>query len=207
METPEFKTGQEVWYKGPENRPECLCVVTGIKGYLYELSYNGRPFGVTIAEYLRPVAPAEKPDLDLLRRQVTALEGSVMKWERVVQDGTGGRSAADCPCCQEFRKQRDSITDFCSGCPIREKTGKDGCLGTPFKDYCNAKQAGLDSAAFYAVRELRFLISLEDEYRKKLLDGIYAKAEKERERPPKDWFWVKLPLDVTLEALKKTKGR
>jgi len=68
--------------------------------------------------------------LALLRRQVTALKSSVLKWQKVVFEEGIDLGSDNCDCCQEFASQ-----DFCSyscSCPIVIETGDACCDSTPY---------------------------------------------------------------------------
>lgn len=55
-----------------------------------------------------------------------ALEGSIAKWERIV-NGTGvDKGHENCPLCREF------YGHGCRGCPVQEHTGRMECGGTPY---------------------------------------------------------------------------
>lgn len=58
-------------------------------------------------------------------KTLTALQGSIQKWERIVK-GTGiDMGKKDCPLCVLF---------YCNGCLI-EKKGYYHCLGTPYQKW------------------------------------------------------------------------
>ena len=84
-----------------------------------------------------------------------ALEGSIAKWEAIV-DGTGiDKGVANCPLCHLF-----SYTKDCKGCPVAEVSGDTGCNNTPYVAYSRAKRLSLDSITEAAQAELDFLKSL-----------------------------------------------
>jgi hypothetical protein len=65
-------------------------------------------------------------------KTLTALRGSIAKWEAIVA-GTGtDRGAENCPLCHLF------IKDGCQGCPVLERSKQSGCKGTPYEDYIHA---------------------------------------------------------------------
>jgi hypothetical protein len=86
-----------------------------------------------------------------------ALEGSIAKWQAIV-DGTGvDRGADNCPLCKMF------ISKNCRGCPVRERTGFGGCGNTPYREYvvhAFARGSGDLLALELARKELEFLESL-----------------------------------------------
>ena len=91
-------------------------------------------------------------------KTLTALRGSIAKWEAIVA-GTGeDLGYKNCPLCAEFWD--DGV---CSGCPVSDATGEAGCAGTPYDDYLDhEKGAGLDSLDAHetAVRMRDFLVGL-----------------------------------------------
>lgn len=62
---------------------------------------------------------------------LTALRGSIAKWEAIV-NGTGqDKGTKNCPLCQMFF----NVTGNCDGCPVKESSGQSGCDGTPYDHY------------------------------------------------------------------------
>lgn len=57
-----------------------------------------------------------------------ALEGSIAKWEAIVA-GTGvDYGDMNCPLCV----MADERGDGCNCCPVCQKTGSEGCAGSPY---------------------------------------------------------------------------
>ena len=80
---------------------------------------------------------------DMDERTLTALEGSIAKWQAIV-DGTGLDKGADnCPLCNEFSNVSDADadgdeawrSDGCDGCPVSEKAGTSSCGRTPYEEW------------------------------------------------------------------------
>ena len=92
---------------------------------------------------------------------LTALQGSIEKWEAIVNGIGTDQGASNCPLCALFLpplwidkpNQRP-----CEGCPVYEKTGIVFCEGSPYEDFCNAEEDS-DMEAL-AQEELDFLKSL-----------------------------------------------
>lgn len=64
-------------------------------------------------------------------RTLTALQGSIAKWEAVA-DGSGvDHGDANCPLCQVFNDGKHC----CDGCPVKQETGRGGCEDTPFDEW------------------------------------------------------------------------
>ncbi len=59
-------------------------------------------------------------------------------WEDNVETASDGffikRDPSSCSYCENFRKADSSFMMCCSGCPVFEDTGLNGCLNTPYKD-------------------------------------------------------------------------
>jgi len=69
-------------------------------------------------------------------KTLTALQGSIAKWEAIV-NGTGYDEGCDnCPLCKEFANQYSQepawAQDGCSGCPVAQKAGNSSCGRTPY---------------------------------------------------------------------------
>lgn len=61
-------------------------------------------------------------------RTLTALRGSIKKWDDIVA-GTGRDESSDnCPLCVEF----NTDTSLCDECPVAIATGEYLCQGTPY---------------------------------------------------------------------------
>lgn len=89
-------------------------------------------------------------------RTLKALKGSIAKWEAIVA-GTGtDEGPRNCPLCVEF------WGDYCKGCPVRDKTGHHGCIGTPYAEWERADVTAATTPALVALAqaELDFLRSL-----------------------------------------------
>lgn len=104
-----------------------------------------------------------------------ALDSSIDHWKRMrdgkrrktcslrsfIDDGLEWPCAPDCALCRNFSLKNNS----CNGCPIKEKTGKDDCDGTPYMDALNAYiRHGVDSEQFKAASQkmINFLESLRE---------------------------------------------
>lgn len=98
---------------------------------------------------------------------VDLLHKAVLKWNEVCMGLTGAREF-QCPLCVRFRRRYVSVMpgsllkDSCSGCPVREKTGKDMCLHSPYIDWKKASMDGYCTVGSAEQSEalLIFLISL-----------------------------------------------
>lgn len=81
-----------------------------------------------------------------------ALEGSVRKWEGIVEGTVEDLGSFNCPLCHIFPYNEGS--DVCGGCPVKATTGQGECQGTPYDDYIR------ENSVENAQREVDFLISL-----------------------------------------------
>lgn len=109
------------------------------------------------------------------------LEESIKHWERLA---SGNRNkdeqfgSDDCALCKEYYGQPnvEDINTYCDGCPVKLKTGKSHCYGSPFDkirelDYAYHKESEEYSVEQFmntqefkeaAKLELEFLISLRE---------------------------------------------
>jgi len=60
---------------------------------------------------------------------LTALRGSIAKWEAIVAGHGSDEGDRNCPLCQLFFKNPG-----CVGCPVAEATGLSACSGSPYED-------------------------------------------------------------------------
>jgi len=73
-------------------------------------------------------------------KTLKALKGSIVKWEKIVA-GTGtDDGCSNCPLCVLFHDSSDEGI-MCEGCPVRGRTGRDGCSDTPYDDWYDTKLA------------------------------------------------------------------
>lgn len=98
---------------------------------------------------------------------IKALRGSIKKWKSIVA-GTGkDEGVSNCPLCKLF------FHKDCEGCPVKEKTGEECCIGSPYEEYDDAADEGIfeenvwnfrdatpEELTKLAQAELDFLISL-----------------------------------------------
>jgi hypothetical protein len=98
-------------------------------------------------------------------KTLKALEGSIIKWEKIV-DGKGIDNGIDnCPLCKRFHLGKD-----CVGCPVFAKTGIYGCDRTPYDEWhkhhsikhrdCIHCEINCKTCKKLAQKELAFLKSL-----------------------------------------------
>jgi hypothetical protein len=87
---------------------------------------------------------------------LTALRGSIAKWEGIVAGTDVDRGASNCPLCQLFRPQ-GAYNSPCRGCPVYQDTGLKGCEGTPY-DHYNSDGEGAKALAQAEVDYLKSLL-------------------------------------------------
>ena len=65
-----------------------------------------------------------------------ALRGSIKKWERIVASShSKDYGTENCPLCLVFLQSKDFLTEYCVGCPVSAKTGREGCAGSPYVEW------------------------------------------------------------------------
>lgn len=86
-----------------------------------------------------------------------ALQGSIAKWEAIVAGNGVDEGPDNCPLCKLFHPSvaPDDGRQNCDGCPVKAKTGRSYCAGSPYDEYA---EGGTSRAQ--AKRELKFLQSL-----------------------------------------------
>jgi len=67
-------------------------------------------------------------------RTLKALRGSIKKWELIVLGRKEDTGTNNCPLCAEFYFPVDQ-RGICGGCPVKEATGKSGCVGSPYTEW------------------------------------------------------------------------
>lgn len=88
-----------------------------------------------------------------------ALLKSIEHWGRIARRVPGETGDAEsCALCELFHRGYGARRP-CTGCPVKEKTGKPFCQNTPHRAYRNSID-GSPAEAFAAIRMLRFLVSL-----------------------------------------------
>jgi hypothetical protein len=90
-----------------------------------------------------------------------ALNGSIRKWEKIVNDGAVDEHIDGCPLCILFYEYS------CDGCPVFYKTGFRRCENTPHETwtmYCDEEDKDYEvfdeESRGFALAELNFLKSL-----------------------------------------------
>ena len=70
------------------------------------------------------------------KKTLTALRGSIAKWEKIAA-GTGvDKATQNCPLCKIFNNDDSAETDLqCKGCPVMAATHQWGCLNTPYEQW------------------------------------------------------------------------
>jgi hypothetical protein len=94
------------------------------------------------------------------RKTAKALEGSIKKWEAIVAGTAGDKGDDNCPLCKLFLWLQD-----CEGCPVKEKTGRMSCEGSPYDRWLNMEwsydqRADTPERKLAAKAMLKFLESL-----------------------------------------------
>lgn len=70
-------------------------------------------------------------------KTLKALRQSVEKWRKnqeATRPGDAALGPLNCALCAMFRVVHAASEIDCSGCPVKERTGEDGCGGTPYSD-------------------------------------------------------------------------
>ena len=93
-------------------------------------------------------------------RTLKALHGSVRKWIKIYEGKEMDCGIHNCPLCAEFYE------NWCAGCPVKDKTRRIQCAGSPYRSFVRAERKYLSHAMNEhlvqeaAAAEALFLISL-----------------------------------------------
>jgi hypothetical protein len=66
------------------------------------------------------------------KKTLKALEGSIKKWKKISAGKGLDLGTINCPLCQIFYRRKGDFA-HCEGCPVKKKTGKTCCYGTPYE--------------------------------------------------------------------------
>jgi hypothetical protein len=101
------------------------------------------------------------------KKTLAALEGSIRKWEGIINDGKED-TIESCHLCRMYHEEftgYEGVT--CKGCPVAEKTGRPYCEGSPYEEWSNydyendmSGKVTDDRSRELAIEELEFLKSL-----------------------------------------------
>jgi len=105
---------------------------------------------------------------------LSALKGAIEKWERILKGEGIDEGTNNCPLCELFFEEvHPDVTDYegCYGCPVRSRTKRGGCQGTPYSIWASEAFARHGRLRKYwtadtpelralALEELNFLKSL-----------------------------------------------
>lgn len=64
--------------------------------------------------------------------QLTALQGSIAKWQAIYEGTEEDRGSDNCPCCVRYLSVGASSEKACTGCPVAISTGLAHCDDTPY---------------------------------------------------------------------------
>ncbi len=61
---------------------------------------------------------------------LTAIRGSIKKWEQILNYKQEDKGADNCPLCSLYY-----YNEHCIGCPVVVVTGRSRCVGSPYDDW------------------------------------------------------------------------
>jgi hypothetical protein len=107
--------------------------------------------------------------MKMSKRAASGLEGSIIKWTRIVEEMKSGNDCpdengyVDCPLCRFYHPiniNRPMAQGCSSPCPIKRDTGKDFCEGSPYTNWSDIVNGGETLENAQAM--LDYLIGLRD---------------------------------------------
>lgn len=77
---------------------------------------------------------------------IAAIDGSIIKWEKIVSGEHKDHGSEDCPLCQMFNPNLPNTPASmrptgCYGCPIYKDTSFSFCSATPYQEFKNFEQS------------------------------------------------------------------
>ena len=69
------------------------------------------------------------------KKQVKALECSIVKWEKIVAGSGRDAGPENCPCCRIWHQNYQPEKVSCVGCPICLYSCHDMCAETPYSEW------------------------------------------------------------------------
>jgi len=108
-------------------------------------------------------------------KTLTALRGSIAKWEGIVRGDMDDNGPANCPLCQEF------IKGECLGCPVADCAEASYCRESPYEEYCaylDSFSYALEDGAVPRQEEVTRLAQAELDF----LRGLLPTEEKQNEQ-------------------------
>ena len=110
------------------------------------------------------------------KRTLKALKESIAHWKRMrnytkkdiskLDEEIEEPYCSDCPLCGLFINKRDDMWSECVGCPVANRAGNTGCVGTPYGAAADAWDEWVDGLSprrtwqIFADKEIKFLESL-----------------------------------------------
>ena len=105
----------------------------------------------------------KKLDLTMDAKTSNMLEDSIKAWEKIVIGEKPVHDSDGCPLCRKFLRNHNGMFR-CDGCPVKKRTGKDWCQGSPY--YNRHIRIGIyadtPERKAAALEELKFLMSLRE---------------------------------------------
>lgn len=111
-------------------------------------------------------------------RTLTALKGSIAKWEGIVAGTIEDLGCDNCPLCLEFNEDYVDIEQTCGGCPVYRATGRTACQGTPYGDWSRARMLA-DNARSAVTPELKMAAQAEVDFLRSLLPVVDHQSDGE----------------------------
>lgn len=101
-----------------------------------------------------------------------ALEGSIEKWRKIIEEGGFDDGPVNCPLCKLF------YNDDCRGCPVVDAAGVTHCMDTPYVAWENYQNMGGGNQSYRAVTEqAKSLARAEYDFLRGLLPADQSEAK------------------------------
>ena len=103
-------------------------------------------------------------------KTLTALRGSIAKWEAIIAGTMEDKGSSNCPLCQLFNSMIDENYQLeCNGCPVAAKVKASFCSLTPYSDWQDC--FGVFDIRYAATSEQKAAAQAELDFLRSLLPG------------------------------------
>jgi len=99
--------------------------------------------------------------------KLTALEASIAHWDRLANGADEDTGSESCALCDTFRHA--SVRWPCTGCPVKEKTGRAYCTGSPYVEVKDWLEKTSNNRYKHLSPEFHALAAKERDFLKSLL--------------------------------------
>jgi len=127
--------------------------------------------------------------LQMDKKVLKALKGSIQKWHNIAYYGEEDLSQDNCPLCLHFLDKEAGWVDCEAGCPVWLKTKKEFCEGSPYTKWargCLNDDYGSYSDRWKAITPEKVKLAEEE---LKFLVTLLPEGEEAKMKDGDIWYW------------------